>query len=190
MPIFIGIRHRFVLLWYYAIAGLFFDLLILLLKRVLHLNYSWAGNAFVLTEFVLITAYYSPHFFRRNKALWVLPAIPALYFVTTTWLNGIGKFNAIGASVFCFFFILYGIVGLYKMLQEQRVLFLERSSFFWVNVAFIIYASGNFLLFLFMDYLSQYNDRMLVVLWAASFLMLNIIKNILLGIALSKKAQH
>jgi hypothetical protein len=189
IPIIVGYRRRLTLLWVYAITGLTFDLLIPFLKRVLHVNYSWPGNLYVLLEFVMISLYYSQQVVARKMAAYVFIGLLCLFFIGTTLNSGMFVFNAFGASVFCFVFILYGISGLYKMLQEQKVLFLEQSAFFWVNVAFIIYASGNFLLFLFLDYLSQQDDGMLRLLWGVSFLILNIVKNIFLGIALSKKTQ-
>ncbi|RYD56594.1 MAG: hypothetical protein EOP56_11115 [Sphingobacteriales bacterium] len=185
-----GYRRRFTLLWYYALAGLFFDLLLLVLKRGLEVNHLWAANLFVLTEFLLLTFYYREQLFKNRALFSSLVFLGSAFFITTTALKSIFAFNAIGASVFFLAYIIYGILGLYKMLQAQDELFLERSSFFWVNVALIIYASGNFLLFLFMDYLRQHDDKMLLMLWASTFQVLNIIKNMLLGIALSKKAQN
>jgi hypothetical protein len=184
-----GYRQRFTLLWYYVLAGLFFDLLLPLLKRGLEVNHFWAGNLFILVEFLMISFYYRERIFRNKLLFGSIVLIGSMFFITSTTVKSVFAFNAFGASVFFFVYIVYGIVGLYKMLQAQNELFLERSSFFWVNVAFIIYASGNFLLFLFMDYLRQHDDKTLLMLWATSFQILNIIKNIVLGIALSKKSQ-
>lgn len=187
IPIVAGIRQRYTLLWYYALAGLFFDLLLLLLKRGLEVNHLWAGNLFVLLEFLLVSLYYRDKIFRSRLLATFVIVAGSVFFTSSTLAGSIYSFNPFGASVFFLTYIIYGILGLYKMLQAQNELFLERSSFFWVNVAFIIYASGNFLLFLFMDYLRQHDDKTLLMLWATTFQVLNIIKNVLLAVALSKK---
>lgn len=185
-----GYRQRFTLLWYYVLAGLFFDLLLPLLKRGLEVNHFWAGNLFVLLEFLMIAFYYRGKIFRNKLLFGGVAVAGSIFFISSTITKSVFVFNAFGASVFFFTYIIFGIIGLYRMLQAQNELFLERSSFFWVNVAFIIYASGNFLLFLFMDYLRQHDDKILLMLWATTFQILNIIKNILLGVALSKKPQQ
>jgi hypothetical protein len=165
IPLIAGIKKRFTLLWLYVMTGFCFDLVVVTQKRLLHVNQHPASNLFVLVEFILISA----------------------LFVADTLNKTIYDLNAFFASFFSLAYILYAITGFYVVLQKQKVLFLEKSSFFWINVAFLVYASGNLLLFLFKDYLRQNNAEFFGLLWHTFFLVLNISKNIFLAIALSSK---
>lgn len=90
----------------------------------------------------------------------------------------------VGGSFFAFTYILYSILGFYAILKEQKIIYLERSWFFWLNVAIIIYASGAFLLFLFKSDLVRINEKFYLKLWNNIFLILNTVKNLLLAVAL------
>lgn len=90
----------------------------------------------------------------------------------------------LGTSIFAFVYIVYGILGFYSLLRKQDELFLDRSWFFWLNVALTMYASGTFLLFLFMDYLLSLDFDLFNKIWSSVFLTLNITKNLLIAVAL------
>ena len=68
------------------------------------------------------------------------------------------------------------------MLKEQRILVLYKSDFFWVNVAFLIYCSANFQIFLFDKYLQPDNKHFFEGLWMFHNI-LNIIFSILIAIS-------
>jgi hypothetical protein len=93
------------------------------------------------------------------------------------------SFNLMAASVAHFFYIILCITGFYSLLQKQEFVYLEKSWFFWLNTALTIYASGNFLLFLFMDYLNTLDRPLFLKIWNIFFL-LNITKNLLIAVAL------
>lgn len=189
-PLIAGFRRRFTLLWLYVLTGFSFDLLITLIRRVLHWPHYLAANLFVLAEFLLVSFIYKDKIFKKPALFYSFTGLLSLFFIATTYEKAVADFNTFGSSFFSFSYIIYGIAGLYTLLQEQKVVFLEKSSFFWVNVAFIIYASGNFLLFLFRYYLQENDLELYKLLWSTFFLSLNVVKNILLGIALSKKTHY
>ena len=186
VPLLVGIKKRYSILWLYVFTGFFFDLLISILKRI-PANRHWAANLFVLVEFLLISFYYKKKIFRSAIFFYSLIMILSAFFVCTTLAKILTDLNTFGYSIFLFIFILYGITGLYLILKEKKMLFIEKSSFFWANAAFILYASGNFLLFLFKDFMHEKNLLAFNLLWAVCFLTLNILKNLLLAIALSSK---
>jgi hypothetical protein len=187
IPLVVGIKKRFTLLWLYVITGFIFDCIVVVLKRGLHLNQSPATNLFVVIEFILVSILYKHKIINRTVPFYIFVFSLALFFVANTLSNTVYTFNTFGASFFSFSFIVYSISGFYVILSKQRVLFLEKSSFFWMNVAFIIYASGNLFLFLFKDYLRETNDEFFLMLWRSVFQILNISKNIFLALALSPK---
>ena len=186
MPLIAGIKKRFSLLWLYVLTGFFFDILVSVLKRM-QMNRHGATNMFVLAEFLFISFYYKKKIFKSNIFFYVFVLSLTLFFLCNTLAKSLKDLNTFGYSIFLFTFILYGIVGLYRILKEQKMLFLEKSSFFWANVAFILYASGNFMLFLFKDYLNEKDIIAFHLLWTVSFITLNILKNLILAISLSSK---
>ena len=186
VPLIIGIKKKYSLLWLYVLTGFLFDLLIITLKRI-SANRHWAANLFVLLEFVLISFYYKKKVFTNTAFFYAFIISLSAFFILNTLSKIFKDLNTFGYSIFLFTFILYGIIGLYLILKEQKIFFIEKSSFFWANAAFILYASGNLLLFLFKDYLHEKNVLAFNFLWTVSFLTLNILKNLLLAISLSSK---
>lgn len=187
IPLWVGRNEKKSLLWIHAATGISFDILINIERRLLHGNYYWLANLFVIAEFLIISAIYR-HLFSRNTWLFCgLLAMLSVYFCVATIHTSVWKFNTSGASVFYFTYVVYAILGLYRMLTEQKFMFLDQSREFWVHCAFLIYGSGNFLLFLFSDYLMASDNSMFKLLWSLFFLTINITLNILLAIALSRK---
>lgn len=189
MPLIAGFKRRFSILWFYALTCLSLDLATTFLRRVLDMKHYFAANLFALVEFLIISFFYRKKIFRNDAVFYTIVVTLGSFFIINTYPVALTDFNTFGSSFFSFSYIVYGIVGLYVLLKEQKVLFLEKSSFFWVNVAFIIYASGNFLLFLFRYYLQENDVQLYRLLWSTFFLALNILKNVFLAIALSKKTE-
>ncbi len=183
----VGRKKRYSTLWFYVLVGLSFDLLLVFLKRVLHTHHLWAGNIFILIEFLFISFIYKQNLIKNNFIFYLLITILSMFFIVNTLQKSVYDLNTFGGSFFYLAFIFYSIFGFFLLLKEQKVPSLEKSSFFWINVAFIIYSSGNFLLFLFKDYLQQNENELFLLLWSSFFLILNILKNTFLGIALSTK---
>ena len=176
------------LLWLYAVTGFMFDIANLLLKNVFHLNNHLTSNLFVLIEFLLISYYYKGRLLAGSMpAALLIPAL-GLAFVAHTAIRSIFDFNSLGYSFFCFIYIIFSILGFYSLLKNAEMIYIEQSGFFWVNVAFILYASGSFLLLLFRYYMQQHDLQLFDTLWGTSFLSLNILKYLFLAVALSKKA--
>ncbi len=97
--------------------------------------------------------------------------------------------NTFGYSILLIIFIFYSINGLYFILKEERNMYIERSEFFWANVAILTYASGTFFIFLFKDYLHDRNANAFNLIWLTAFVSLNSIKNFLLAFSLSAKTK-
>lgn len=177
-------------LWWYALICILSDTSIFIVKRALHLNFAWIANLFVIAELFLFIMYFKSKVFRKNTLLYYLLFASFLFFtVHTSLTKGWFIVNRTGISVLLGIYMLCCIAGFYKILKEQKILHLEQSSLFWSNVAILIYASGAFFLFLVADTLRAENKVAMGQLWGTLFLSLNILKNILLGIALSKKEE-
>ncbi len=182
VPIISGLRNRKTLLWVYPVAALILDIAIQLFKFKLELPHSGLQNLYLLVEFILLSFIYKEAVIQAKKVFYNFFIAALVFFALTTFPHPNTEFNEAGATLFSFCYIILGIAGLYSILKQQRFLYLEKSWFFWLNTGIILYASGNFLIFLFADL--RHQDRsMFLSLWQI-FWVLNITKNIFLALAL------
>ena len=188
VPIIAGRKSRSVL-WLYVITCLLFDLTIILLRRGLHVPHHPVTNIFLLTEFVLVSIVFKKQLEISHKGFWVFIVLSAGYFVFDTLHDSqyLRELNTEAGSYFYVIFILFSLYGFYKIIKKREMLLLEQSQEFWTNVAFLIYASGCCLFFIFKDYLKVNYPATFASLWGVFFLSLNIAKNLILAIAISKQ---
>jgi len=178
------VRKHFPLLWFYPLTGFAFDILVSIFKRIGSGGNGWVSNLFVLTEFLILSFIYRKRVFPNDRVFFLFTGALVLFFISTTFNTSLVRFNLFGASFFSFSYIVYGLLGFRSILKEKDIMALERYWFFWLNTAVLTYASGTFLLFLFRDYLWSVNEVFYKQLWNSLFLSLNIIKNLLLAVAL------
>jgi len=192
LPITVGIRKWRSLLWFYAVAGFFFDLIYMLLIKYYYPvkpNLSVAGNIFIAFEFILIALYYRNRLFVKRPLFYIITGFIILVYVFSLSKKENTTFNFIGGSLFDVTCIAFAVSGFYSLLKGRRILFLERSQFFWVNVAILTYCTGNFLVFLFGEYLTVQNDDLFHDLWIFHNV-LNIIFSILIAISFLKRVRE
>lgn len=190
-PFFTGINKRNAI-WRYVLVCILFDLCISIGRRLIpDFPVKLTANVFVLIEFVAICSIYKPILFSRRSAIFsVLILIPSTVFVIHTNSLGLQRFNMVGASFFHFSYICLSVIGLYMLLKLSPAMHITDSDYFWLNSAFLVYGAGNVLLFLFRDQLIELKPDLFLVLWKYMHALLNIIKNILLGIALIRLKQN
>ena len=100
----INFRQGFTLLWFYPAAGFFFDVLGTALKLFGHLDNKWLANAFVLTEFLLVSFYFRQQFFPRSRWSFGFILLIAGLFIAHATHNSLLDFDTIGYSIFCLFY--------------------------------------------------------------------------------------
>lgn len=185
VPLVIGFRKRNSLLWIYPFVAFFFDLLGSFLKRGLEVSNSWASDLFMLSEFVLLSLLYKDKIFRNRTVLFYTLLIgTSLFFIIHTMLRSPAIFNMLGCCPFLLLYLCYGITGFYSLLKRQENLHIEKSWFFWLNVALLVYAAGAFPFFLFKTHLVQIDRDRYMTLWYNVFLLVNISRYLLLAVAL------
>lgn len=152
------------------------------------------GNLFIVIEFIIISQYYQKYALHRlNVFNYYILLVVLVFLVHTLFVREYDvairfdrlRLNLQGGAILYLHYIIYAMVGLYKMMQKPDNDFIERSQFFWANVAFLIYSSGVFFIFLFKDIISDADRVTIVMLWSYVFCGLNIIKNMLLAKSLS-----
>jgi hypothetical protein len=186
-PIIAGIKRRSEILWWYAIADFTADITGAFLRYGLHSPYfALAGNIYTELEFLLVTLAYMKLLNLRPTIVIPYLIIGSLLYFLQLAKTPLFVSETFAYAVFLFSFLLLSLFGFYTILREKKIVFIEKSKFFWVNVAFLIYSSGDFILLIFTDYLRNYNDKLYIILFSTFFLIINILKNSFLGVALSR----
>lgn len=183
-PLLAGRTKRDHPLWWYALLCIVTEMLLSGTKHLTSFNYKIFPNPFLLLEFLLVSLYFWRAVWNGSRAFFILAAALVVLFVVRVISCGVSNFNMQAAALFYFAYIVYGIAGFYTMMRQSEEVFLEQSSFFWINVGFLIYGSGDFLLFLFKPELETANYRLYIGLWRYMFASINIIRNCCVGIAL------
>lgn len=189
MPLFFGRKQYSTPLWIYILVGFSFDLLLILLKRILHIDHQWISHLYIPTELILISLYYRSYFFKSSNAFYTIILAGLLFYILTTLYGSeFSRYhvNGVGASGLLLLYIAYSILGFHKILKEQTIVRLENSSFFWANAAFLLNSSGSIIIFICIDYLVIEDKTLLYTLWIFKNI-LNVIKNIMLTRALTLK---
>lgn len=96
-----------------------------------------------------------------------------------------GVFNFIPLVVECFFFLLYILYFFYEKMRSTSTIPAYQTTSFWIAVAFTLYCSGNFFLFLYAkNSMQNENFKIQYNLIYSTF---TILKNIFLCIGISIK---
>lgn len=185
IPLSVGIRKRDTLLWRYCLTGFLFEIMITLLRRTTYGNYYIPSNFFLLTEFVIVSFLFKRGgIFKSDVTFYAFVSSLSALFVLTSVHKSVWELNLTGGSLFYFTYILYGIAGLHRILRRQEHIFLDKNWFFWLCASFTIHSAGGFFVFLFRDILMQKDWKEFMALWTYIFLSLNVLKNILISIAI------
>jgi hypothetical protein len=185
IPILVGYKKRYTLLWFYALTGLFFNLLISQLPAIYGAIKGITANIFVCAEFLFFIAFYKRQFGGKKNQWLALVSLVAVTFILLAIYNGYFKFNAIGSAIFCFIYICFALWGFMSFIRRTNTLHLTSSSFFIANAAILIYASSVFLVFL-TGFIFQ-DIYLKIQLWHWVVEPMNAFKYILIGIALTRK---
>jgi hypothetical protein len=191
-PIWTGRKDKSIL-WYYALACLVFDINSLVLKAF-QIERLWTSNLFFLAEFILISSYFNQYVFEKKykKRTIIVLILIAVYFVIDTILNSVLKPNYIDAAILYCLYILFSIFGLYRVMKTIEFLSIEKSPLFIFCIAFLIYASGSFIIFLFEYEVLQIDKAFISAMWQFVRNPMNILKNLLIGygfVLMNKKVQ-
>jgi hypothetical protein len=95
----------------------------------------------------------------------------AFGFVTFSALNSLfiqdlKTFNTYARSLEGVLVIVLSLLWFYQTLIEMKIKKLEEEPVFWVNAGFLLYFSGNVLLFAFSNYIMNINNSLNSYIWA------------------------
>jgi hypothetical protein len=86
----------------------------------------------------------------------------SLFFVGSTFyfFDSFYEFNTYAYSLLHAIVIVFTTIGFYKIFKAEALIFIEKSAFFWLNSAFLIYASGSIIVTIFSKYLIDRNPEL------------------------------
>ncbi len=176
-------------LWAYMLTSCIYDSFVFSLQLRSDADWLWTRNFFLPLEYTCISVYYKKEVFDKSMAFSVSGAAALALFLIPVALAPKGwlAFNYTGALVLNFYYILLALAGYRMLFREQKNSFLEKSPFFWANTAIAMYAAGGLLLCLLRGITAHPHPAMPPI-WPYLFLSLNILKNILTGIALTRRS--
>lgn len=189
IPLLLGIKNRRTLLWKYVMAGFISDFSILLFRKVFFLPHYIIGNLFIAVEFIFISLICNQYFLNKKIRTYLMvgQVILLLYYVITSYSTFLTKFNSNIGAIFHVAYLVYALLGFYRIVSSKIILYLDRSMYFWINCGLILYASGSTFLFLFSSYLSAQNSSLHHALWSRFFIGVNIVTNLIWAKALRQQ---
>lgn len=162
---------------------------------------TWCGlkgmnNMFIFSiytpiEFILFTLFYK-YFFDsiRNSNFHYFLILFFLCVATfdTFFINDYLTINNFSPSIESIVFILYSLIAFFFIMKKLMFQNLLNTSFFWINIAILIYFAGNLFLFLFSNHLQQSDHAQYLALYNIHSVT-NIIYYILITIGFWKAAR-
>lgn len=184
-------RDRKISLWYYLLISIVIDVVTLILKK-LGCPHSMLSNLFLLSEFWLVSYYFKRNLWHKkgDKYYWSIMVLISLLFFNNTYNIYIGAtsdieaFNYFDAAFFYIIYIILSILSMFKIMKEYNNESKENYALLLASIAFVIYASGTFLILLFKDHLADKDLITFGLIWVYFFRPLNTLKNILLAFCL------
>ncbi len=144
-------------------------------------NYS--GSVYTLVEFILVLTVYYKAFNNPNRlnALFIMVIVYFLFYMVNLLFvqrQNINSYPKIASSLI---FIVLAVGFFYRLIKDLPKVQVYRLPMFWVNVAVLVYFSGNLFVFTLSDYLVTVLKDNLIAYWSFHNF-LSIVKNILLTI--------
>lgn len=150
-------------------------------------NLKLTQRVFVALEFSFISIlfYYNIQapYFRKLILILIIPFL--VYSVYDFIISERTFFNYYIVVVECLLFLLYIIYFFFEKIKIDTIIPIYQTSIFWIAIAFFIYSSGNFFLFLYKN--TSKNDENFQHQYTIIYSSFTILKNILICIGLSIK---
>lgn len=146
-------------------------------------------NVFAIVECgILSFIYYCEFSERKSKILISVTFFAFLFFSIFIFLfqGKIDKADTVVSVIEACTISIYAGLYMVKFLVDRKIAKLERHYFYWINLAFLLYFSSAFLLFLNNDFLKQCTSRTAYVIWGLN-LVLNSVTNIFTSIGIWMK---
>lgn len=165
------------------IASLVFDSLSLWLAKSGYNSYV-VGNLYFLVQGMLLLWMYwrGTTLFGRTAFILIITVYPTFFLINYFFVQGPTVLNSYSFSLSGLMFMVVALFYFLQLLRNLPVVFVHRVPMVWINIAVIVYYSGNLFLFIINNYFID-GLRGQQSVWILHNL-LNITKNILFLIAI------
>lgn len=133
------------------------------------LNNLWLLHLYTPMEFACIVWFYSQvlsGFLKKTVFIGLSLGFTALSVLNSAFLQDTDTFNTYARSLEGILVIVLCLLWCYRTLEEMKIKRLEEDPVFWVNTGFLLYFSGNVLLFAFSNYIVGINRALNLYIWA------------------------
>jgi len=139
-------------------------------------------------EFCLLALFFRAHLRTVQRTIWILYLIVIAPIVGgIDWLVvGPNRMDIISGTYCSILLAFLSIYSFYAMLKADLVEKILDEPVFWINSAVLIYFAGNFLLFLFSNYITKFSPQRHDLLWAVIHSTFNFSYNVLMCIGIWK----
>lgn len=148
-------------------------------------------NIYTPLEYILFILFYKSFFdtIKKSSVHYIL----ILFFILITifdilYANDTLMINNFSLSIESITFILYSLLAFFFIMKRLMYQDILSTSFFWINIAVLIYFAGNLFLFLFSNILIQNNRKQYIAVYNIHSVT-NIIYYILISIGFWKSAK-
>lgn len=146
------------------------------------------NSLFTVVEFSFFCFFYKyalPTNFVKKIIIPIWAVFTIFAFVDFFLINKMGAFDSIASGMESIFIILMCIYYLIVQLKGSNNLFVYSTANFWIIITFLIYVSGTFFLYVMTENMIQ--DRSFKIQYTIINSAFNILKNIMLSIAMLMK---
>ena len=196
VPLILGILKKS-----YLNRGISLVFLLLIISFFLEIVNIWCGlngvnnmlvfSIYTTVEFILFALFYK-NFYDSIKKSFIHYLLIILFSCVATldmfFINDYMTVNNFSSSLESIIFILYSLLAFFFIMKRLMFQNLLNTSFFWINIAILIYFAGNLFLFLFSNHL-QKNDQAQYLAVYNIHSVTNIIYYILISIGFWKAAR-
>lgn len=132
-------------------------------------NNLWLLHLYTPLEFACIVWFYGTELKGFVEKKWFFLTgigFAVLSVLNSAFLQDTDTFNTYARSLEGILVILLCLAWCYRTLSEMKIRRLEQDPVFWVNTGFLLYFSGNVLLFAFSNYIIDINRALNLYIWA------------------------
>lgn len=180
-----GRKHKGHYLWVFCLCSFIWDYFSTILRYHFDYNITWLGNFWTIVEFITISYFISSALMLSRKAtLGLIIGGLITYFLVFSPIN-FNEWNAYGSAIFSLSYIVLSILVFRKLILDLESKNILHSFTFWVTLAFFMYASLNFFVFVMMKTIHSSDPKTFGKIWTLVFTTSNITKNVLISIGFS-----
>lgn len=151
-------------------------------------NNTHIFHFFTIAEFTLISLFYSFFFKKYFNPVLIYLIIPVFLVIAYIdyRLNGLNSMDNFSTSIESIVLIFYSLFFFYYVLKNLVFENLLATPVFWLNTAVLFYFSGNFILFIFSNYMAKSDPMKYMLLWGIIHTFFNVLYNVLLSVGFWK----